>query len=86
MQFNLELFKQVVETDLTELENFRAIYDKFLDSVEDEYLETVFYEQLNLFIRDYCNGIEAEHNFRVFMSLIVSKYCYEQGLKDGKGN
>lgn len=84
MQFNIDMFKQVVEADVSELENFRKIYDKFLDSAEEEYLETVFYEQSNLFIRDYCNGI-AGHNFGIFMILIVSKYCYEKGLKHGKG-
>lgn len=86
MKFDLELFKQVVESDVSELEKFREVYDTFLDSIEDEHLETVLYKQLTSFIDKHCNGVHIDNNVKVFMTLIISKYSYEQGLKDGEGD
>ena len=72
MNFNLESFKKVVEKDLSTLEQFRKVYDSFLDTVEDEYLDTVFTDKHNSFIDKYCEGICDDHNTRLYMFLVVS--------------
>ena len=83
MKFDLEVFKQAIESDTKELVEFNLFMDESLDSIDDEYLDTL-HGKLNAFILEGCNGVNNEHNVQVFVKTVLIKYAYLQGLKEGK--
>ena len=83
MKFDLELFKQAIESDTKELIEFNLFMDESLDSIDDDYLNTLE-SKLEAFILEGCDGVNNEHNVQVFVKTILIKYAYLQGLKEGK--
>ena len=86
MNFDLELFKQAIESDAKDLEEFRQLLDTSMESIEDDYLDSVQgkYED---FIDKFCNKVDNTDNLKVFISTVLVKYAYLQylqGLKDGQ--
>lgn len=85
MKFDLELFKQAIESDTKELVEFHKFLDKSIDSVDDDYLNTLD-GKMQDFIDVACNGVLNDVNLQVFVKVTLIKYAYLQGLKDGEGN
>ena len=83
MKFDLELFKQAIESDTKELTEFRQFIDQSLDSIDDGYLDTLD-DKLQSFITEACEGVDNETNVQVFVKTVLIKYAYLQGLKEGK--
>lgn len=83
MKFDLELFKQVIESDTDELISFQQLLDGYVDSVDDNYLDSLEHK-LEAFIEKGCNGVSNDANVDVFVKTVLVKYAYLQGLKEGK--
>ena len=83
MKFDLELFKQAIESDTRELIEFHRFIDEGLDSIDDDYLNTLD-DKLQSFIAEACEGVNNETNVQVFVKTVLIKYAYLQGLKEGK--
>lgn len=83
MKFDLELFKQAIESDTKDLIEFNLFMDKSLESIDDEYLDTLE-GKLEDFITEGCDGVSNDHNVQVFVKTVLIKYAYLQGLKEGK--
>ena len=85
MNFDLELYNQAIDSDSKDLEDFRQLLDTSMESIEEDYLDSVQgkYED---FIDKFCNKVDNTDNLKVFISTVLVKYAYLQGLKDGKGN
>ena len=83
MNFDLELFKQAIESDAKDLEDFRQLLDTSMESIEYDYLDSVQgkYED---FIDKFCNKVDNTDNLIVFISTVLVKYAYLQGIKDGQ--
>ena len=85
MNFDLELFKQAVESDTKELVEFNQFMDESVNNIDDDYLGSLE-DKLNAFIKQGCDGFNNDINVQVFVKTVLIKYAYLQGLKDGKGN
>ena len=83
MNFDLELFKQAIESDTKELGEFHKSMDEGVNSVDDDYLNS-FEDKANSFIDEVCGGDNNEVDFELFVNVVMSKYAYLQGIKDGQ--
>lgn len=83
MKFDLELFKQAIECNTKELVEFHQFIDQSLDSIDDDYLNTLD-DKLQSFITEACEGVNNDTNVQVFVKTVLIKYAYLQGLKEGK--
>ena len=83
MKFDLELFKQSIESDTKELVEFNLFVDESLYSIDDNYLDSLE-SKLEAFILEGCNGVNNGQNVQVFVKTVLVKYAYLQGLKEGK--
>lgn len=83
MKFDLELFKQAIESDTKELVEFNLFMDESLDGIDDEYLDSLE-SKLEAFILEGCNGVNNDQNVQVFVKTVLIKYAYLQGLKEGE--
>lgn len=84
MNFDLEIFKQAIEADTKELAEFHKFIDENLDTIDDNYLNSLE-DKMENFFKEVCNGINNQTNVEVFVKTVLIKYAYLQGLKDGKG-
>lgn len=85
MNFDLELFKQAIESDTKELIEFNQFMGESVNNIDDDYLGSLE-DKLNAFVEQGCDGVNNDINVQVFVNTVLIKYAYLQGLKDGKGN
>ena len=83
MNFDLELFKQAIESDTKELEEFHKFMDESINSVDDDYLNSLD-DKVDSFMDEVCGGVDNSVNFEVFVKTVLVKYAYLQGIKDGQ--
>ena len=83
MNFDLELFKQVIESDTKELIEFNQFMDESVNSIDDDYLDSLE-DKINTFIEQGCKGVSNYINVQVFVKTVLIKYAYLQGIKEGQ--